>query len=130
MRYDNEYCPEPFGPEWVRPAAAPCPNCECCSARLCELAASKRLLEQNCAYHGERSLWDQLIGCPCPRAAWSDAQRDGAACVFCGATVDRDDKDRTVLIGMNMGLVAGCTPCMDTYRASLTSGEPGGVSNG
>lgn len=27
---------EPFGPEYLRPAQAPCPNCPCCSARLCE----------------------------------------------------------------------------------------------
>jgi len=27
---------ESFGPEYLRPAQAPCPNCPCCSARLCE----------------------------------------------------------------------------------------------
>lgn len=104
---------DPDGHRWVRPGSPPCPNCQCCSAALCEKARNAYTLDQNCAYHGERSLWDQLTACPCPRAAWSDAQRDGTACVFCGTPVNRTDPARTRLIGMNGGLVAACfSPCV------------------
>lgn len=27
---------EPLGPEYVRPTPADCPNCDCCTARLCK----------------------------------------------------------------------------------------------
>jgi hypothetical protein len=117
--YDEPAHYEPFGPEWVRLGGDPCPNCPCCTKRLCELATSKPTLDQNCAYHGERALWDQLTACPCPRAAWSDAQRVGTACVFCGKPVDRDDIPNRVLIGMNGGLVAACVPCMNAEREAL-----------
>jgi hypothetical protein len=122
VSYADDF-PEPLGPEWVRPAAAPCPNCQCCTKRLCETTKAKPVLQQNCAYEGERSLWNQLMPCPCPRVDWTDEQRNGTACVFCAELVDREDRAKTHLIGMNGGLVASCVPCLNTWRASLTAKE-------
>lgn len=114
---------EPFGPEWVRPAGDPCPNCKCCTRRLCETATAAYVLDQNCAYHGERSLWDQLVACPCPRSGWSEAQRDGTACVHCGTPVNRTDPVRFSLINMNGGLIAACKPACVVPRQRAKEGS-------
>lgn len=60
---DDEF-PEPFGPEYVAPPSKDCPNCSCCSARLCERG---RQSVMRCA--GQRlrddSLMQVVSGCPC-----------------------------------------------------------------
>lgn len=53
---------EPFGPEWVRPAAAPCANCGCCLASLCELGRATTAACAGCVGDEDRST---VAGCPC-----------------------------------------------------------------
>ncbi|MEU1180570.1 hypothetical protein ABZ464_23510 [Streptomyces sp. NPDC005820] len=54
---------EPFGPEYLRPAQAPCPNCPCCSARLCEKGRSSVM---QCHGHvGDPALVATVGACPC-----------------------------------------------------------------
>jgi hypothetical protein len=53
---------EPFGPDYEPPAGVPCPNCDCCTARLCQLAATDplgacHLLASDCG--------NALLNCPC-----------------------------------------------------------------
>lgn len=74
MSNDDDYFPEPFGPEYVRPAPAGCPNCRCCTARLCEqaknvtgftqpdLAGTQGIPCEYVAGHQDREL---VRGCPC-----------------------------------------------------------------
>lgn len=63
---DDDYCPEPFGPEWVRPGGGPCPNCACCSKRLCQTArAAEHEVMRDCATHAGRADWDIVKDCPC-----------------------------------------------------------------
>jgi hypothetical protein len=60
---DEAWFPEPFGPIYDRPEGAPCPGCECCTARLCEKAASTGL---RCAWHAEAAGKEIVANCPCP----------------------------------------------------------------
>lgn len=54
---------EPFGPEYVRPAQAACPNCPCCSARLCEKGAKSVM---QCHGHvADPALVATVESCPC-----------------------------------------------------------------
>jgi hypothetical protein len=41
MAYDEAPFPEPWGPEYVRPAGPPCPDCTCCTKLLCETARER-----------------------------------------------------------------------------------------
>lgn len=66
MNFDDDYCPEPWGPIYVRPASTPCPNCPCCSAALCEKALADPWEGlRDCATHAARADWDIVKGCPC-----------------------------------------------------------------
>ncbi len=57
---DEAPFPEPFGPIYERPAPEPCPDCECCSLRLCEKAKAEHT---SCAAQsGEPRL---VAGCRC-----------------------------------------------------------------
>jgi hypothetical protein len=62
----TEWIPvEPVGDHhsWAIPASEPCPDCECCSRRLCE-----RAREKNSACHWEATGSDfDLSKCPCWR---------------------------------------------------------------
>lgn len=52
---------------WVRPASAPCPNCDCCSAALCALAKEK---DGACHWYGSGHPADvDLSRCPCWKTA-------------------------------------------------------------
>lgn len=54
---------EPFGPEYVRPAGAPCPDCECCTAALC---ARGRASVLRCVNHVDaEELKESVRECPC-----------------------------------------------------------------
>lgn len=54
---------EPFGPEYVRPQSKPCPNCECCTAPLCERGRGSVL---RCAGHvGDPETHRHVNACPC-----------------------------------------------------------------
>lgn len=53
---------EPFGPEYLSPAQPPCPDCECCTARLCEKG---RLSGAQCFGHTTPELVDTVAACPC-----------------------------------------------------------------
>lgn len=46
---------------WARPAPEACPDCDCCSARLCALAIEKRTA---CHWEGRSGDFD-LAECPC-----------------------------------------------------------------
>lgn len=48
---------------WARPASPPCPDCECCSARLCTTAKERGMA---CLQVGDQGpdVMD-LRGCPC-----------------------------------------------------------------
>jgi hypothetical protein len=64
MSYDDEGpFHEPFGPEYVQPVNADCPNCACCTAALC---AKGRNSISECAGHvSDPVLTEQVTGCPC-----------------------------------------------------------------
>ena len=44
---------------WVKPTPAPCPDCPCCSARLCETG--------NCLLMAGAADKDAVKGCPCDK---------------------------------------------------------------
>lgn len=56
-------CNEPFGPMYLRPTQAPCPNCPCCSARLCEKGAASAM---QCYGHvSDPASVPAVSACPC-----------------------------------------------------------------
>ncbi|MFB6963467.1 hypothetical protein ACFCYB_42670 [Streptomyces sp. NPDC056309] len=62
MSYEDEPFHEPFGPQYVRPPQADCPNCPCCTAVLCERGRAS-LLE--CAGHVDSKHKAAVERCPC-----------------------------------------------------------------
>ncbi|MFD0209194.1 hypothetical protein ACFVH9_08650 [Streptomyces hirsutus] len=63
MSYDDEGpFHEPFGPEYVRPANADCPDCDCCTAVLC---ATGRASVLGCVGHAGDEAVERVRGCPC-----------------------------------------------------------------
>lgn len=68
---------EPFGPEYVRPAPPPCPNCPCCSAALCQKGANSVM---QCHGHVDPAMVATVSACPCSAEttrgthAWRAAQ--------------------------------------------------------
>lgn len=72
-----EIC-EPFSPEYVGPAQAPCPNCPCCSARLCE--KGRNSVAQCLGHVGDSTAVTVVSACPCSAEttrgthAWRAAQ--------------------------------------------------------
>ena len=64
---DEAWFPEPFGPVYERPPGAPCPDCDCCTLRLCQIAASKDIL---CAHQSD----DPQTVAGCPRSATAAAR--------------------------------------------------------
>lgn len=61
---DEAPFPEPFGPLYVRPEGAPCPHCDCCTARLCATARDSGL---TCVAHSDDPK--RVRGCPCTATA-------------------------------------------------------------
>ena len=63
MSYDDEpEFGEPFGADYEAPRSADCPNCGCCTARLCETATGGGV---HCTV---RSVGDDVLvvsQCPC-----------------------------------------------------------------
>jgi hypothetical protein len=59
--------PEPFGPDYVRPEGPPCPDCACCTARLCEAG---REVTGGCGHVGGTNR-DVVLACPCGTAPGS-----------------------------------------------------------
>jgi hypothetical protein len=59
---DEAPFPEPFGPLYERPPAEPCPNCECCSARLCVRATMDGQTCMQIAAPEDRRI---VARCPC-----------------------------------------------------------------
>ncbi len=53
---------ERFGPEYVRPANADCPNCLCCTAALCERGRASFLM---CTGHVDDAHRAVVALCPC-----------------------------------------------------------------
>lgn len=54
---------------WERPQGEPCPNCDCCSARLCQLAIDRTTSGEwdgACHFLGTSADFD-LAECPCWR---------------------------------------------------------------
>ncbi|MEU6039755.1 hypothetical protein ABZ801_30575 [Actinomadura sp. NPDC047616] len=47
---------------WVKLAPTPCPDCECCAARLCELG---RLHAFGCGAVADPGDWEIVRDCPC-----------------------------------------------------------------
>jgi hypothetical protein len=79
---DDAPFPEPFGPEYVRPANPDCPKCSCCTAALCERG---RMSALGCVAHAAGGDLAAIGRCPCSAetaegsAAWMAAQvRDSA----------------------------------------------------
>ncbi|MER6632275.1 hypothetical protein ABT301_29345 [Streptomyces sp. NPDC000987] len=54
---------EPFGPMYLRPAQAPCPNCPCCSARLCE--KGRNSIMQCHGHVSDPAMMAAVGACPC-----------------------------------------------------------------
>jgi hypothetical protein len=77
MSFDDEDFHEPWGPEYVQLAPADCPDCQCCTARLCERAKNVGGFTQPelaeamgipCEFlvdGSDRELVDTVRGCPC-----------------------------------------------------------------
>lgn len=61
--FDDDPFPEPFGPEYVRPANPDCPNCPCCTAPLCEKGRTNPL--GGCATYANTDARETVRGCPC-----------------------------------------------------------------
>ena len=61
---DESWFPEPFGPIYERPPGVPCPECECCTLRLCHIAASKDI---PCSHQSDDP--QAVSGCPCSATA-------------------------------------------------------------
>lgn len=53
---------EPFGPEYVRPASADCPACDCCTTRLCEKGRTSPF---GCIGHVNGEARETVATCPC-----------------------------------------------------------------
>ncbi|MGW3570173.1 hypothetical protein ACWDSL_40985 [Streptomyces sp. NPDC000941] len=53
---------EPFSPEYVRPTPADCPNCGCCTARLCAKGRTSPLV---CIGHVNGDTKETVAACPC-----------------------------------------------------------------
>ncbi|MFE2424857.1 hypothetical protein [Streptomyces hokutonensis] len=53
---------EPFGPLYLLPAQAPCPNCPCCSERLCQKGANSVM---QCHGHVDAATVAIVSACPC-----------------------------------------------------------------
>ncbi len=66
---DEAWFPEPFGPIYEGPPGAPCPDCECCTPRLCQIAASK---DTPCAHQSDDP--QAVSGCPCSATAAARAR--------------------------------------------------------
>ncbi|QNT94847.1 hypothetical protein HEP81_04574 [Streptomyces griseofuscus] len=62
MTYEEGTFHEPFGPEYVRPKQADCPNCPCCSAALCERG---RADVSRCEGHTSDETRPTVADCPC-----------------------------------------------------------------
>ena len=62
--YDEPQFHEPFGPLYERPANPDCPNCDCCTAVLCEQGRSN---VWGCllAHDTDPDLRKRLADCPC-----------------------------------------------------------------
>jgi hypothetical protein len=60
---------EPFGPIYERPPGVPCPECECCTLRLCQVAARK---DTPCAHQSDDP--QAVAGCPCASTPWRTAR--------------------------------------------------------
>ncbi|MEU5426914.1 hypothetical protein AB0H73_15100 [Streptomyces olivoreticuli] len=58
-----EPVPEPFGPEYLRPVGLPCPDCECCTAPLCE--RGRRSPIGSCTAFTTDEAQDTVRDCPC-----------------------------------------------------------------
>lgn len=65
---------EPWGPEYVRPAAPDCPNCSCCTARLCERGAKNPLGCIGLTSAVDDDTRRRIVKCPC-----SDEETEGTA---------------------------------------------------
>jgi hypothetical protein len=76
---DDWGMPEPFGPIYERPAGDPCPDCTCCTARLCEAG---RKVVGGCKSAAPTADREIVRGCPCGRAPgtthdqWEQQQRE------------------------------------------------------
>jgi hypothetical protein len=66
---DEGWFPEPFGPIYERPPGAPCPDRECCTLRLCQIAASK---DTPCSPQSDDP--GTVTGCPCSATAAARAR--------------------------------------------------------
>ncbi|PWI16066.1 hypothetical protein DI272_19240 [Streptomyces sp. Act143] len=61
--YDDGPEHEPFGPEYVRPQNAGCPDCSCCTAALCAVG---RASVSECVGHvDDAETIARVTGCPC-----------------------------------------------------------------
>lgn len=61
---EEGWFPEPFGPVYEMPPGAPCPECECCTLRLCQSAAGKDTI---CSHVSSDP--QAVRGCPCTATA-------------------------------------------------------------
>jgi hypothetical protein len=66
---DEGWFPERFGPIYERPPGAPCPDCECCTRRLCQLAAGNDI---PCSQQSDDP--QAVAGCPCASTAAARAR--------------------------------------------------------
>lgn len=61
--HDDTGMHEPFGPEYVRPPKADCPDCPCCTAALCQTGRTSVL---QCRGHvAQEELRATVANCPC-----------------------------------------------------------------
>jgi hypothetical protein len=61
---------------WARPASPPCPDCECCTTALCELAITK---DTACHWEGGQGGDFDVSQCPCWRQGSAARTRIGGA---------------------------------------------------
>jgi hypothetical protein len=65
VRYPPDWIPEdPDGHRWVTPASPDCPDCDCCTAVLCERAKGERMACRWFVGNKGPGTAD-VSGCPC-----------------------------------------------------------------
>lgn len=62
IHFDEAPFPEPFGPEYLRPAQPECTDCLCCTAALCERG---RASVRQCLGHASADSAAAVAECPC-----------------------------------------------------------------
>ena len=117
---DEAWFPEPFGPVYERPPGAPCPDCECCTLRLCHIAAGKDTPART-SPRPANCRWLPVLGDGRARArtrTMQEADEPGPERVPRVAAVTGPDPDMIRLAAAGLAATAGQAPGIVKVRLS------------